>query len=88
MKRITIIALLLALATPTFATSLEKRIAEGEAWVNLMEWVEICTTDRPWKFSDEERLKACLAVEQQLRDQRRCMYSPGVIGIWDGKHCR
>jgi hypothetical protein len=89
MTRFTLAAIvLLALAMPTFATTLEERIAEGERWVNVMEWVEICTTGRSWKFSEAERLKVCLEVEQQLRDQGRCMYSPGVLGIWDGRHCR
>lgn len=80
--------MLLALVAPGFATTLDERIAADENAVHWMEWVEICTTDKPWRWSDAERLKVCLILEQQLRDHGRCMYGPGVIGIWNGKHCR
>lgn len=73
----------LALATPAFANP---SVAGSWAW--WAEWLDICTTDRKIQNSEVERLKACLVIEQQLRDQGRCMYSPGVIGIWNGKHCR
>jgi hypothetical protein len=82
------ILILLTLAIPSFATTLDERIAEGERWVNVMDWVKICTTDQGVTFSEAERLKVCLVLELQLRDQGNCMYSPGVLGIWDGKHCR
>jgi hypothetical protein len=83
------ILMLFALAAPGFATTLDERIATDESWVRLMEWVEICTTNKPWEgYSDAERLDACLIKEQQLRNHGRCMYSPGVLGIWNGKHCR
>src|SRR5262245_40424309 len=88
MKNITLMALWLTLATPAFATTIEERTAQDQRIVNWMEWVEICTTNKPWRWSDAERLKVCLLLEQQLRDHGSCMYSPGVIGIWDGKHCR
>jgi hypothetical protein len=82
------ILMLLALAAPGLATTLDERIAQGESWVNVMDWVKICTTDQAVTFSEAERLKVCLELEQQLRGQGSCMYSPGVLGIWDGKHCR
>ena len=82
MTRITLIALLLALAPPAFADP------NTEKHLYWADWIEVCTTDKSWKWSDEERLKVCLLLEQQLRHQGRCMYSPKVLGIWDGKHCR
>lgn len=88
MKSIATITLLLTLAAPAFAGQLEDRIADGEKWVRLMTWVEFCTTDKEWEISVEERFDACRIIEHQLRNKDRCMYSPGVIGIWDGKHCR
>ena len=89
MKQIAAGIVLLALATPSFAETLtERRVREGEVWANTMEWVTICTTGEGWRFSEAERLKICLVQEQIQRDQGRCMYSPGVLGIWDGKHCR
>lgn len=89
MKRITAGIVLLTLVAPALAeTPTERNIREGEAWANTMEWVDICTTGKGWRFSEVERLKICLIQEQIQRDQGRCMYSPGVLGIWTGKHCR
>lgn len=78
------VTLLLALAAPALAAPMNN----SELAIYWSEWIEICTTGRGWKFSEAERLKVCLVLEQHLRDHGRCMYSPGVRGIWDGKNCR
>lgn len=91
MKQIAAGIVLLTLTAPALAghiATVEERIAREQAWVDTMEWVDVCTTGRGWRFSEAERFKVCVAMEQGLRNEGRCMYVPGVIGTWDGKHCR
>ena len=86
MKRITIIALLLVLATPAFAS---QRDGEAWTWVRLMKLIELCGL--PENRPDPDKvcpIPICQEAEEQLKSYGNCVYSPGVIGIWDGKHCR